>query len=70
MIVPWVPDAFHARFPVSVKYAADKTSHARKNVWYPGYDDCETLQRRTDFGNNMKYSDFIDGKFFLEIYSA
>ena len=36
--VPWVPEAFHARFPVSVKSACDRrssSSHARKKPPVP-----------------------------------
>ena len=36
--VPWVPDAFHARFPVSVKSACGRrssSSHARKKPPVP-----------------------------------
>ena len=44
-ILPWVPAAFHARFPVSVKSAEDmsaygrrsSSSNSRNNLWYPGY---------------------------------
>ena len=32
--VPWVPETFHARFPTP---AESSWSHARKNLWYPGY---------------------------------
>ena len=51
VVVPWVPEAFYARFPVSVKSEKvtragedvlgrgqrSALSHARKNLWYPGY---------------------------------
>ena len=51
VVVPWVPEAFYARFPVSVKSEKvtragedvlgcgqrSTLSHARKNLWYPGY---------------------------------
>ena len=48
-LVPWVPEAFHGRFSVSVKswkvthFAArvfgprSSPMHARKNLWYPMY---------------------------------
>ena len=47
--LPWVPEAFHVRFPVSVKsYSSafgrrrvdgrlSSSSNARKNLWYLGY---------------------------------
>ena len=65
MTIPWTPEAFHARFPVSVKskksdpreffLAAspfvssacgrrNSSSHARKHLWRPGYDDKDFLQ--------------------------
>ena len=51
VVVPLVPEAFYARFPVSVKSEKvtragedvsgcgrrSALSHARKNLWYPGY---------------------------------
>ena len=51
VVVPWVPEAFYAWFPVSVKSEKvtragedvlgcgqrSPLSHARKNLWYPGY---------------------------------
>ena len=42
--LPCLPEAFHARFPVSVKMCRPRACgrrssswHTRKNLWYPGY---------------------------------
>ena len=53
LLVPWVPETFHARFPVSVKCIVTcaknifwrsqhrpcrpEATHGEKNLWYPGY---------------------------------
>ena len=53
LLVPWVPETFHARFPVSVKCLVTcaknifwrsqhrpcrpEATHGEKNLWYPGY---------------------------------
>ena len=37
--LPWVPEAFHARFlaeDVSARGWQSSSSHARRNLWYPG----------------------------------
>ena len=44
LIVPWVPEVFLARFPVSVMSLLCSASGRRppfreKNLWYPGYSD-------------------------------
>ena len=36
--LPWVPEAFPARFPVaSYVSASGRPTLTRKNLWYPGY---------------------------------
>ena len=51
--LPWVPEAFHARFPVSVTSRLvssacgqqSSSSHVRKNLWYPGYNSVRKPQQ-------------------------
>ena len=36
-ILTWVPEAFHARFPVSETTHETKVAREKKNLWYPGW---------------------------------